>query len=96
MPQQNDIDKEQKDTLLLAYQNDTLKKGEWHMEQKMYYTAQEIAQMLGISQGKAYKILREMNAQLKNKGYLTIPGKIPTEYFREKWYGAERKEAVSV
>ena len=27
------------------------------MEQKMYYTAQEIAQMLGISQGKAYKIL---------------------------------------
>ena len=36
------------------------------------------------------------NAQLKNKGYLTIPGKIPTEYFREKWYGAERKEAVSV
>jgi len=36
------------------------------MEQKMYYTAQEIAQMLGISQGKAYKILREMNAQLKN------------------------------
>lgn len=66
------------------------------MEEKMYYTAQEIAQMLGISQGKAYKILREMNAQLKNKGYLTIPGKIPTEYFREKWYGAERKEAVSV
>ena len=39
------------------------------MEEKMYYTAQEIAQMLGISQGKAYKILREMNAQLKTRGW---------------------------
>lgn len=66
------------------------------MEERMYYTAQEIAAMLGISQGKAYKILREMNTQLHAKGYLTIPGKIPSEYFREKWYGAERKEAMSV
>ena len=62
------------------------------MNEKMYYTAQEIAAMLGISQGKAYKILREMNDQLKSKGYLTILGKIPTEYFREKWYGAGKEE----
>lgn len=66
------------------------------MEEKIYYTAKEIAEMLGVSQGKAYKILREMNAQLRNKGYLTIPGKIPTEYFREKWYGADKKEGVIV
>lgn len=62
----------------------------------MYYTAQEIAEMLGVSRGKAYKILRDMNAQLKSKGYLTIPGKIPAEYFREKWYGADRKDGVTV
>lgn len=66
------------------------------MEEKIYYTANEIAEMLGVSQGKAYKILREMNAQLRNKGYLTIPGKIPTEYFREKWYGSDKKEGVNV
>lgn len=58
------------------------------MNEKMYYTAAEVAQMLGVSQGKAYKILRQLNEQLDHKGYLTIPGKVPAEYFREKWYGA--------
>lgn len=61
----------------------------------MYYTAQEIAHMLGISTGKAYQLIREMNSQLRSKGYLTIPGKISTEYFREKWYGACRREEVT-
>ena len=54
--------------------------------------------MLGISRGKAYNILRDMNNDLSRKGFLTIAGKIPVEYFREKWYGAAKsiddKEAV--
>ena len=29
-----------------------------------------------------------MNQELAAKGYLTIAGKIPVEYFKEKWYGA--------
>jgi len=49
--------------------------------------------MLGISMGKSYKILREMNSELSSKGFLTIAGKIPVAYFKEKWYGAA-KEAV--
>lgn len=60
------------------------------MVNKMYYTAAEIAEMLGISAGKAYKVLREMNEELEQKGYLVIKGKIPVEYFKEKWYGAEK------
>lgn len=58
------------------------------MDEKMYYTAAEVAQMFGISIGKAYKILREMNGELEKQGYLVIKGKIPTGYFREKWYGS--------
>ena len=58
------------------------------MNERVYYSAAEIAQMLGVSMGKAYKILREMNQELAAKGYLTIAGKIPVEYFNEKWYGA--------
>ena len=58
------------------------------MNEKIYYNAADIAKMLGISIGKSYKILREMNGDLASKGFLTIAGKIPVEYFREKWYGA--------
>ena len=64
------------------------------MQGKMYYTAAEVAEMLGISLGKSYKIIQQMNEQLEAKGYLTIRGKVPVEYFREKWYGAVREEKV--
>ena len=56
------------------------------MNEKIYYGAEDIAKMLGVSMGKAYKILREMNKDLASKGFLTIAGKIPVEYFNEKWY----------
>jgi hypothetical protein len=43
--------------------------------------------------GKSYKILREMNLDLSKKGFLTISGKIPVEYFKEKWYGGTKEVA---
>ena len=61
------------------------------MNGKIYYNAEEVATMLGVSMGKAYKILREMNKDLAGKGFLTIAGKIPVEYFKEKWYGGTKE-----
>ena len=61
------------------------------MNEKIYYSAAEIAAMLGVSTGKAYKILREMNKDLADRGFLTIAGKIPVEYFKERWYGATKE-----
>ena len=40
-----------------------MKKGE-----KLFYSAQEVAGMLGISKGKAYNILRQMNSELEKRG----------------------------
>ena len=54
------------------------------MNEKIYYSAADIAAMLGVSTGKAYKILREMNKDLADRGFLTIAGKIPVEYFKER------------
>ena len=61
------------------------------MNEKLYYNAADIAAMLGISMGKSYKILREMNGELASKGFFTIAGKIPVAYFKEKWYGAAKE-----
>ena len=65
-----------------------------NMNEKIYYSAEDIAKMLGVSMGKAYKILREMNKDLASKGFLTIAGKIPVEYFKEKWYGGGESDAL--
>ena len=61
------------------------------MNEKIYYSAEEIALMLGVSKGKSYKILRKMNEDLSQKGFLTIAGKISVSYFMEKWYGAAKE-----
>lgn len=52
---------------------------------KMYVTADEAAQILGVSRGYAYKIIRGLNNELKEKGYRVISGKVPTKYFEEKF-----------
>ena len=54
---------------------------------KMYITAEEAAELLGVSRGYAYKIIRGLNNELKEKGYRVISGKVPTKYFEEKFYG---------
>lgn len=52
----------------------------------LYYTALEVAEILGVSRTKAYKIVKELNAELQEKGYIVIAGRIPKRYFEERCY----------
>ena len=54
---------------------------------KQYLTAAEVAETVGVSTTKAYSLIREMNAELKEAGYITIAGKIPEGFFGKKYYG---------
>ncbi len=56
-------------------------------QEKTYITATELSERLGISVGQAYKIIRELNAELKKQGYITVAGKCPRRYMEKKWYG---------
>ena len=51
-----------------------------------FYTAQEVATMLGVSKTSAYRVIKRLNAELEEKGYITITGKISKRYFLEKSY----------
>lgn len=51
-----------------------------------FYTAQEVATMLGISKTSAYRVIKRLNTELEEKGYITIIGKISKHYFLEKSY----------
>ena len=54
---------------------------------KVYYSSEDICEMLGISKAKSYEIIRCLNNELRKKGYIVIQGKVPQAYFNEKWYG---------
>ncbi len=56
-------------------------------DEKIYLTAEELANILGISKGHSYKLIQRMNKELKEKGFLYIAGKVPVAYFKERYYG---------
>ena len=63
------------------------------MNEKNFMNAEDVATELGISVSHAYKIMQQLNKELKAKGYMTISGRINRRYFMEKFcYGGSEKE----
>lgn len=54
---------------------------------KPFLDCKEISESLDCSRAMAYKIIRELNSELKAKGYIIIQGKISRKYFNERYYG---------
>lgn len=57
------------------------------MQGCLYYTASEVQELLGVSRGKAYQVVRDLNQELETKGFIVIAGKIPKQFFNEHYYG---------
>lgn len=49
-----------------------------------FMTVEEVAQELRVSKSKAYEIVRNLNKELQEKGYLTVTGWINTTFFHKK------------
>ena len=64
---------------------DTSEKG----NRSLFVTAHEVGILLGVSRAYAYRIVKKLNEELSQKGYLTIQGKINKKYFYERIYGKE-------
>ena len=62
------------------------------MTQELFVRAEEVANELGISKPSAYKLVREMNEELKQKGFITIPGRVSRRYFEVKFYGLRDRQ----
>ena len=54
------------------------------MESTSFMRVDEVAQELGISKSYAYKIVQKLNAELKEKGFMTISGRVNKQYFIDK------------
>lgn len=62
-------------------------------DNKIYITARELSDMLGVSMGYAYKIIRKLNKELDKDGFIVIAGKVPKGDFEKRWFGYNAKEA---
>lgn len=62
------------------------------MESKTFLRVEEVAAELCISKSHAYKVVRKLNQELQEMGYLTIAGRVSKQYFIEKvCYGEPQK-----
>ena len=57
------------------------------MNNNYMVTAQDIVDMLGVSKGHAYIIIRQLNRELEDSGYIVVSSKIPRAYWDKKFYG---------
>ena len=53
-------------------------------DNKIYITARELSDMLGVSMGYTYKIIRKLNKELGKDGFIVIAGKVPKGYFEKQ------------
>lgn len=57
------------------------------MTERMFMKADEVAEVLEVSKPYAYKLIRQMNKELKAKGCLVIAGRVDRRYFYDNFYG---------
>ena len=62
------------------------------MSRKTFLRADEVASELGVSLAYAYKLIKKLNTELEEQGFITINGRINRQYFTEKVYGKEVRD----
>ncbi len=56
------------------------------MVEKRLVRAEDLVNELEISKPLAYKLIAQMNKELKEKGYMIISGKVPRAYYKQRFF----------
>lgn len=48
---------------------------------------EEVMETLGIAQDTAYKLIRKLNDELEDMGYIVVSGRLPRKFWEERFYG---------
>ena len=64
------------------------------MADTLFVRAGDIAIEMGVSEAMGYKIIRNLNNELKEQGFVTVQGRLSRQYFEERIYGIKSKEEV--
>ena len=56
---------------------------------QMFLSVVEIQGLLGMSRSYCYELVAKLNDELEKMNKIVIPGKVPTQFFLEKFYGME-------
>lgn len=52
----------------------------------LWMNSDEVCQILECSKSYSYKLIKELNQELKKEGYITISGKVSRAYLEKKLF----------
>lgn len=59
------------------------------------YNAKELGEVLGVSESKGYQLIKQMNDELKEKGYLVCRGRVPRAYVEKRFFGVKTEQEAA-
>ena len=62
-------------------------------DEKKFLTAADVSGIMECSISRAYGFIRQLNAEMTEKGFIVMAGKINAKYFYERIY--DGKEVIS-
>ena len=51
-----------------------------------FVTPAEVCEMLGVARPTAYHIIKQLNDELREMGYMVRPGRVSRAYFVKRWF----------
>ena len=58
-------------------------------EEKRFLDVNDVMEITGLSSSSSYIVIKQLNEELRKKGYLTIRAKVISTYFYERFFGKE-------
>ncbi len=55
--------------------------------EKLFLSAEEVAEIMDISTAYAYKVVQRMNKELAKRGFITMQGRVDRKFFFDQFYG---------
>ena len=57
------------------------------MRESIFYNVHDVMNILNVGKTKAYNVMAELNAELTEKGFMVVNGKVSRAYFKKRFYG---------
>ncbi|MDU4730877.1 hypothetical protein [Finegoldia magna] len=58
----------------------------------MLLNVTQVQELLSVPESTAYKIIRDLNAELKEQGYIVLRGRVEEKYLKERFRLDDGKE----
>ncbi len=64
--------------------------------ERTFLSADDVVEITGLSKSACYILIKQLNAELEKREFLTVRGKVINTYFYERFFGKEVDNRASL